>query len=62
MLFIYKKRSFFSANNLLSLSELWNREPTFHSDDPNKLRQKLEEEKYRRQVSLPSGIFIMVHY
>uniref|UniRef100_A0A1B6GVA5 Uncharacterized protein n=1 Tax=Cuerna arida TaxID=1464854 RepID=A0A1B6GVA5_9HEMI len=38
-----------SSNNLLSLSELWNKEPTFYSDDPSKLRQKLEEEKYRRQ-------------
>uniref|UniRef100_A0A1B6M7I3 Uncharacterized protein n=1 Tax=Graphocephala atropunctata TaxID=36148 RepID=A0A1B6M7I3_9HEMI len=38
-----------SSNKLLSLSELWNKEPTFYSDDPNKLRQKLEEEKYRRQ-------------
>lgn len=42
---------YFSSNNLLSLSELWNKEPTFYSDDPMKLRQKLEEEKYRRQVT-----------
>uniref|UniRef100_A0A1B6CMZ3 Uncharacterized protein n=1 Tax=Clastoptera arizonana TaxID=38151 RepID=A0A1B6CMZ3_9HEMI len=35
--------------NLLSLTDLWNKEPLHNTDDPKKLRQKLEEEKYRRE-------------
>ncbi|KAK9505629.1 hypothetical protein O3M35_009634 [Rhynocoris fuscipes] len=34
--------------NLLSLAELWRSESDINTDDPSKLKQKLEEEKYRR--------------
>ncbi|XP_014239189.1 intracellular protein transport protein USO1 isoform X2 [Cimex lectularius] len=35
-------------SNLLSLADLWKSDGTSTSENPSKLRQKLEEEKYRR--------------
>lgn len=38
-----------NPNGLLSLSDLWTKDNVINTEDPSKLKQKLEEERYRRQ-------------
>lgn len=38
-----------NSNGLLSLSDLWTKDNVINTEDPSKLKQKLEEERYRRQ-------------